>query len=97
MHSWCVDSRIAVSLSPWVDLGKYIECNIQLTDGICVSVQFTDMINHKYDKYECVYTDAQNVRRQKLCLKCSISGLLMRVALLMPANVSWKLLSVMQR
>ena len=57
MHSWCVDSRIAVSLPPWVDLGKYIDCNIQLTDGICVSVQFMDMITHKYDKYECIYTD----------------------------------------
>ena len=58
MHSWCVDSRIAVSLPPWVDLGKYIDCNMQLTDGICVP---TNMIN-----MNVFIQMAQSVKRQTL-------------------------------
>ena len=74
---WCVASRIAVSLPPLVDLGMYIDCNMQLTDGVCVSVQFMDMTNHKYDKYECVYTDGSKCEETNFVSSAvPISGLL---------------------
>ena len=57
MYTWCWESKIALPLPPWVDLENYIDCNIQLTDVICISVQFVNMTTHKYDKRHCVYTD----------------------------------------
>ena len=56
MLSWSRASSCSVILPPWIDIDKYLDCSMQLTNDICVYEQFIDKIVHKYN-YECVYTD----------------------------------------
>ena len=43
MQSWSRES-CTVALPPWIDIDKYVDCSMQLTNDICVYEQFIEMI-----------------------------------------------------
>ena len=40
MQSWSRESSCIVALPPWINIDKYVDCSMQLTNDICVYEQF---------------------------------------------------------